>query len=415
MKKIIYLFGILLVSDSFALDINKAVEFSLVNNNIIKENQFIIKENSEVLNSSKSLYQPKLDLKYTYDNKFQKNQGENKNDSELNVDLTYNLFNGFKDEKTINSNKNNLQMTKYNYEAIKLDIVLKTKQDFISYLKTRKNTFVQKNALKLFQRQYTDSKNFYDNGVNITLNNLLEVEISLLEAKKLLKDAISTEKVAKQRLFNTMGIMINENIDDVPLEREDYSQYLDQEGILNTLEIASLIEYKNSLKNQKEVILGNFYPKIDATIRHKRYGDSFALNERDGSYQPQNIALLEFSWNLYNGKKDQSDILAYKHKVSQINYQIAQLKQDLALQYIEAEEKLILEKQNLDISKKAFEQAEVNNKIVKNSFKEGIVTSKDLIDANYLLIKSESAYYDSYYDNLLVMAQIERILEIKEK
>ncbi len=412
MKKSIYFISAIFTINSFALNINEAIEYSLANNYMVKEKQAIVLENKELLESSKSLYKPKLDLKYTVDNKFETNEGENKNDSEVNIDLTYNLFNGFSDEKTVKNIKNNLKITEYNYKSIKYNIILKTKQDFIYYLQSQKNTLVQRSALKLFQKQYNDAKYFYDNGVNITLNNLLEVEISLLESKKLLKEAISTEKIAKQRLFNTMGIKTKDKIDDILLKEEEYSKYLNQENIFNTVELSALNELKNTLTNEKDAIKGNYYPKIDTTLQHKRYGDSLSLNERGGSSKAQNIALLQISWNLYNGNKDKSNILAYKHKINQVNYQIEQLKQDLILNHTESKELLILAIENLKILKKSLNQAKVNYEIVSNSFKEGIVTSKDLIDANYLLSKSQASYHDAYYSNLLAIATLERLLEI---
>lgn len=414
MKKSIYLISAVLAINSSALDINEAIEYSLSNNYTVKEKKVAVLENKELVESSKSLYKPKVDIKYTYDNKFETNPDDNKNDSELNIDLTYNLFNGYADIHTVKSTENNLQTTRYDYKGAQYDIILMTKQDFIACLQAQKNTIVQTSALKLFQIQYDDAKNFYDNGINITLNNLLEVEINLLQAKKLLKEAISSEKIAIQKLFNTMGIKIEEKIEDIPLNKDKYTKYLDEKMIVNSARLSSLQEYKNSLINEREALTGTYYPKVDATLQHKRYGDDLALNERGGTYKPQNIALLQVSWNLYNGNKNQSDIISYKHRISQVYYQIEQLKQDLNFEYIEAKEQLILSIQNLEISKKAFKQSKINYKIVSNSFKEGIVTSKELVDANYLLSKSEVAYYDAYYTNLLAIATIERLLEINE-
>lgn len=415
MKKTIYLANMIFTYNLFALDINGAIEYSLFNNNMIKESVEIIEEKRELVNSSKSVYKPKLNVKYTVDNKFEKNQEENTHDSELNVDLTYNLFNGFIDENTIKNSDHNFDISKYDYETAKYDLILKTKQDFISYLQAQKNTHVQQSALKLFQKQYDDAKNFCDNGVNITLNNLLEVEITLLESKKLLQEAISNEKIAKQKLLNTMGVITDEKINDIPLEEGKDPKYLNKRPIINNIALSKLEKYKNILINEKNILKGNYYPKIDVTLQHKQYGNNLSLNEREGSAKPQNIALLGLTWNLYNGNKDKSNIVAYKHKINQINYQIEQLKQDLDLSYSEAKEQLILATQNLQISKKTFKQAKVNYKIVNNSFKEGIVTSKELIDANYLLSKSEASYHDSYYTKLLAIATIERILEINKK
>lgn len=413
MKKIFCLISFFIVN-SFALDINKAIELSLTNNNLIKESQSKKEESSEILNSSKSVYKPKLDLVYKYDNKFQRKIGVNKNDSSLNLNLTYNIFNGFADENSINSSKNNLKIAKHNFNSVRHDIILKTKQNFISYLKARKNTNVQETTLKLFQKQYADAKNFYKNGVQVTLNNLLEVEISLLGAKKSLEEAKSAQRISEEKLFNTIGIVVSGEIKEIPSHKNNYLNYSNYK-IKENYKIKSLKEYKKSLSNQKEILKSKYYPKLDASLQHKRYGDSLELNNINGTAKPQNVALLTLSWNLYNGNTDQSSILAYGHKIRQVDYQINEIEKSLNLNYTQAQEKLKLSIETLKISKKTLEQAKVNYEIVNNSFQEGIVTSKDLVDANYLRTKAEGSYYDAYYNNLLAIAQIQRLEEKEEK
>ncbi len=59
------------------------------------------------------------------------------------------------------------------------------------------------------------------------------------------------------------------------------------------------------------------------------------------------------SWNLYNGGKDESDRVVYRHQMSQVGAQIDDLKLKIDLQYTSAKEQYILTSENLKISNKA--------------------------------------------------------------
>ena len=418
MKKIVLsTIGImsLFVINLSALNMNQAVDLAKTNNNVIKEYMYKIKESSEVLKSSKSSYKPKLNLDYSYDSKNNPKAGEDKHDSAFNATLTYNLFNGFSDKYNIKSASSNLELSKYEYKALKLDIVLLTKTNYIQYLKDEKNTNVQKIAVKNLQKQYDDAKNFFEQGVNVTLNSLLEVEIALLQAKQVFLSSQSSQKISKRVLFNTIGIILNEKIQDISINKVSSfdTNTFSEEQLENRSEIIVLRKYKQYLQYSIKSLNGNYYPKLDVQLQHKEYGNNFSLNKKDGSAKPQNIATFTASWNLYNGGADKSSQAINKQKLNQVSSQIEELKLTLILQYENAKEQYDLANKSLEISNKTLVQAKVNYELVWNSFKEGVVTSKDLLDANYLLTQALGNNYNASYEKVLAQANLERIFEIE--
>ena len=73
-------------------------------------------------------------------------------------------------------------------------------------------------------------------------------------------------------------------------------------------------------------------------------------------------------------------------------------KLDIKLQYENAKSNLQVSSENLETSKLALLQAQENYAIVKNIFLEGIATSTDLTDANYLLTQAKQGYNRAYFD-----------------
>lgn len=86
-------------------------------------------------------------------------------------------------------------------------------------------------------------------------------------------------------------------------------------------------------------------------------------------------------------------------------------KLDIKLQYENAKSNLQVSSENLETSKLALLQAQENYAIVKNRFLEGISTSTDLTDANYLLTQAKQGYNRAYFDKYLAISTLDRIFE----
>ncbi len=111
----------------YALDINEAVETSLLNNNNLKQQQYIYDEAKENINISKSSYQPKFDLSYTYNANAENINNAGKDNSNASAVLSYNLFNGLADKYNLKSSEQLADTSMYNYQAAKFDLVYSVK------------------------------------------------------------------------------------------------------------------------------------------------------------------------------------------------------------------------------------------------------------------------------------------------
>lgn len=408
MKKYM-VFPLILGINLFALDIDSAVQKALENNFSLKEQQYIVEEKQESYNGSYNLYQPKLNVGYTYNDRNRLITGQIDKDSTLSATLSYNLFNGLSDMYTIEAYKDIFDASSFTYEAAKQDIILDVKVAYTNYLLARKNTQTNKEAYNLYTTQYKDTENFYKQGL-IAKNELLEVEVQMLQAKQNLQGSISDESIALHQLENLLGTKIATSVEEIEyIDSELVSEKIMQ--LENRSEIRSLKEILNSLINQQKTIQGNFYPQLDATFGHYQYGDGVEVDGRLGYPDSQNVGTLALSWNLYNGGKDSSDKVVLQKQIKQVSMQIEDLKQKILLQYQTALEKYKLSKLNLQTATKSLESAKLNYEIVANKFKEGLSTNKDLIDANYLLVNAKENYFSSFYNRYISSATLQRILE----
>ena len=410
-KTIITLLSIAVAGNLYAMNIDDAVEQALLNNNSLKKQQYIYDEAKENVNFAKGSYKPVVNFGYTYNANAENIAGQGKDNSNANATISYNLFNGFTDKYNIESAKENAKYNLYTLQATKEDLRLTTKQNYISYLKSLKNIDTMENAFKLLEQQYRDSENRFEQGL-LAKNDLLQVNAQMLQAKQNLARAKADSRIARFQLKNTLGgnLDSNENIEDLP-KQEIISNEYNLEELNSRSEIKAAKKSIEALVNQKRANKGDFMPEANLNLSYVKYGDDAFLDVNDGSVDDQKTASVNLTWNVYNGGRDTSEDIMYNKKILQAKEDLANLKLNIKLQYENALEEFDVSKLNYETAKISLMQSKENYKIVNNRFKEGLSSSTDLINANFLLSQAKQSFDNAYYDRFLAKASLDRIFE----
>lgn len=393
-----------------ALTLDEAVNTALKNNYTIQSKNYDYMESLENVKLNNSNYLPKLDASYGYTNTNKANVGFQSDEATASLKLSYNLFNGFKDLATKESAKYLSLSSQYALNATKQDIVLDTKVAYINYLDKQNALETYKSAYVLFQEQFNDSQNRYNQGL-IAKNDLLQVQVNMSSAKQNVVKAQGDLKVAIYQLSNILGgVNLNNEVIQKIDEQALKSSIYDEKSLENRSEIQALQMNLESLKELEKSVTSGYYPKVDSSISHNKYYDEISkdieLKEKN-----QNIANVTATWNLYNGGYDSSQSVIYKTKYLSLKSQLEKTKLDIKLQYENAKSNLEVAIDNLETSKLALLQAKENYSIVKNKFDEGISTSTDLTDANYLLTQAKQGFNRAYFDKYLAISTLDRITE----
>lgn len=401
----------LLGTNLYAMDINEAVQTALLNNNSLKKQEYIYDEAKENINIFKGAYQPKLDLGYTYNARSENLDNQGKDNSFASASISYNLFNGFTDKYNLKSSEELAQVSKYSLEASKYDLILNTKQKYISYLKSLKNIETAQNAFELLEQQFKDSENRFEQGL-LAKNDLLQVNAQMLQAKQNLARAKADARISRQKLKNILGGTLDKNEKIIDLSKEEIIDInYNIEELETRSEIKALMKRVESTKSLKNANKGDFMPNADLKLAYNKYGDDAFLKADAKKIDSQETAMLSLSWNLYNGGIDKSQDIIYKKRILQIKEDLADLKLTIKLQYENALEEFEVSKLNYETAKISLAQSKENYKIVNNRFKEGLSTSTDLINANYLLTSAKQSFDNAYYDRFLSKATLDRIFE----
>lgn len=394
-----------------ALTLDEAVQIALKNNFDIQSKSYDYYESLENVNLNKSNYLPKLDASYSYTDIDRPNMGVEAQSATASIALSYNLFNGFKDLALKESSQYLAKASSYSLNATKQDIVLNTKSAYLNYLDKQNAKETYESAYKLFKQQYEDSKNRYEQGI-IAKNDLLQVQVNMSNAKQNVVKAQGDLNVARFELSNILGgvDLTNETIEKLDEESIQISNY-DESLLENRSEIQALLFNLKSIKELEKSAKAGFYPKVDALVSHNKYYDGFSTNSIKTGEDNQNIAKVNATWNLFNGGYDDSMVTIYKTKYLSANSLLNKTKLEIKLQYENAKSNLEVALQNLETSKLALLQAQENYEIVKNRFDEGISTTTDLTDANYLLTQAKQGFNKAYFDKYLAISTLDRIFE----
>lgn len=395
----------------YALDINEAIDKALTNNNSYIKQQYIYDEAKANVTKNQAGFLPKLDTSYTYNaNKY--DIGEGKDNANASAVLSYNLFSGLSDYYNLDAAKSNKAASKYSLEAARYDLVYETKVKYISYLKSLKNIETLDNAYKLLQKQYKDSENRFEQGL-LARNDLLQVNAQMLQAKQNLARAKADSKVAWYSLKNILGGSLekSEKIEDLNKNAVFAFDYKEEE-IFSRSEIKALKKTVEALSSQKNAnAYGTALPSVSLNLAHTKYGQDASLNSDELTYDEQSTATVNVKWNLYNGGADYAQTVILRKKSLQVKEDLEELKLNIKLQYENAVEEFDVSKLNYETAKISLEQSKENYKIVNNRFNEGLSTSTDLINANFLLTQAKQSFDNAFYDRFLAKASLDRIAE----
>lgn len=395
-----------------ALDLDQAIKIAIDNNHELKAKSFDYEQSLQDVQINKTSYLPKLDLSHSYSKYDEVNQGQNKENANFNASISYNLFNGFIDKSNLESSRFLSKASKYDFNALKQDIILNTKKAYINYL-DKKNALDTYNVeYELFEKQFNDAKNRYSQGL-LARNDLLQVEVNTLSAKQNVVRAKADVKIAKLELSNILGglDLSQENIKNLKDFALKIAKFTKKQALENRSEIKALKMNLESLRKQQKAKKGTYLPKLDALVSHNRFYKDLGLSSVDTGLKDQNVAKLNASWNLYNGGKNKIEIAKFRVKMAKLKEQLSSAQLNIKLQFENAKSNLEVANDNFKTSSLALIQAKENYKIVKNRFNEGISTSTDLTDANFLLTSAKQKYYKSYFDKYISIATLQRVVE----
>jgi outer membrane protein len=407
---------LLLPPSGRALTMEEAAAQALANNHRIREFQHRTEAQEERVGSAKAAFWPEASMHYEYTWREQFfGFFQTQDTSTFTATARYNLFNGFSDLARLREARSQLDGSVYELEGVRSDIVLDAKTAFIGILRARRDLEVARESVELLERQRRDAELFFEAGL-IAKNDLLEVEVELATVRQDLLSAQRDLRVARQTLERTMGVPLGE---DVTVEEFVFVPPLDfdEDALARMMferrsELRFLEASRRAEGYRKDAIAGEYYPSVDLSVSHFRFGETFAFEGRpDPLFDEDTQATITAEWILFDGFRRRGDIRAAASEIRAIEERIRDTGDRLLLQLRTALADYRVSAGRIDLARKAVEQAEENYRITENQFRERVATTTDLLDARVFLTRARTQFNNAFYGLREALAALERVVE----
>jgi outer membrane protein TolC len=324
------------------------------------------------------------------------------------------IFTGFSLIRQYDIAELGLELAKTNERLQRQDIILEAKNVYFQLLRAQKLHNIAKETVVQIRSQEEVANNFYQVGMS-PLNDLLQAQVELANAKQELIVAKNNLESAEAN-FNTLlrreinaPVLINDILDYSPFrETLDYCLSAAKKDRLEIMIADMELEIA-----EKELLLAkkDYYPSIDLKGNYFKRGTEWDVDGGEGIYDPDGWEITAAAtWNFWEWGRTSYGVKGRLSRVAQ-----AELRKNKRLDNIYLEVKnAYLRTQEAEKAivtvEKAIEQAKENFRINQERYKEQVATSTDVLDAQTLLSRTMTNYYNALYAFKLAKADLYRAM-----
>ena len=324
------------------------------------------------------------------------------------------IFTGFSLIRQYNIAELAYELATINEKLKRQDIILEAKNAYFQLLRAQKLHNIAEETVVQIRSQEEVANNFYQVGMS-PLNELLQAQVELANAKQELIVAKNNLESAEAN-FNTLlrrpinaPVLINDVLDYAPFQETlDYCLSAAKQDRLE-IKIADLeLEIANK---ELQLAKKDYYPSIDLKGNYFKRGTEWDVDGGDGIYDPDGWEIgAAATWNFWEWGRTSYGVKGKRSRVSQ-----AELRKEERLDNIYLEVKnAYLRTQEAEKAivavEKAIEQAKENFRINQERYKEQVATSTDVLDAQTLLSRTMTNYYNALYAFKLAKADLFRAM-----
>lgn len=321
------------------------------------------------------------------------------------------IFTGFKVSANAQVKKLEREVSELNFQNAKNLAITTTIEDYYRVKLAENIILIMKDFEKNMGNHLSNAKALFKNGI-ISKANLLRFEVAFADAQKDYQKSIRDKELASLLLTNTIGIETEELFLSSPMEmmkNQKDIDYYTAKAMQNNNSIKLLNSKKAMLKQKHKAAVGNLLPSIAAVGEYQILQDKLSLLE------PEWTVGLRASMNVFSGGKDINEIKAAKAEIASIDAEIENINKLIRT----AVKKLYHQCETAKSEYRALESneklAKENIKVYSSSFKAGMATSLEVVDAELALAKIKIDKAKAVFDYNSAFAGLLNICSISEE
>jgi len=324
------------------------------------------------------------------------------------------IFTGFSILRQYDIANLGLDAAEVKEKLVRQEIILEAKTTYFTLLKAQKLRKIAEQTVIQIDAQKNVAENFYQVGMS-PLNDLLQAQVELANAKQELIVAKNTMENAESD-FNTLlrrpintPVTVKDILDYTPFEKD--LDYCLAQADKNRLEIKIAGLDLEIAEKELQLAKKDYYPSINLEGNYFKYGTEWDVDGGEGIFDPRGWNILAIAkWNFFEWGRTSYGINEKKSRLSQAQFRKDQIfdniQQEVKKAYLRTQE---AEKAIITVEK-AIEQAKENFRINQERYKEQMATSTDVLDAQTLLSKTMTNYYNALYAYKISKASLYRAI-----
>jgi outer membrane protein TolC len=169
-------------------------------------------------------------------------------------------------------------------------------------------------------------------------------------------------------------------------------------------------------QSQKLVKLAKseYLPSVNVVGHFERYGDNANVNGSPYRNQDNTYVMGMATWNFWEWGRTKNRVDASRSRENQTAYALDNIKDQVTLEVKNAWLALHEAEKQVAVTKKSIEQADENFRVSTERYREHVGTSTDVIDAQTLLTKAKTDYFNALSDYNISIARLERAMGVRE-
>ncbi|HEY6363801.1 MAG TPA: TolC family protein [Candidatus Binatia bacterium] len=397
------------------LTLDDAIQIGLDNHPTIKAARERIGAQQAVLGQEMSAYYPTINLSNSYQTGTQTagapttNRAADRYQSQANFAMI--LYNFGRREATVQSARDTVDVTNFNYKTAIDDIILGVKQAYYLYLGAKAIVAVREETVKSRQLLVNQARGFYEVGTRARID-VVRAESNLYTAEADLIAARNAMQLAWVTLKNAMGLR---ELPERPLVEEaivttiPYS--LDRAKELAYASRPELKSFEAQRRAQDQTIAAarrEHLPDLLFDANHRYSGTSF---DRPGP-------LLRPSWQIgtslvfpiFDGLRTTNRVEETLRTYYVIRNQEELQRQQVALDVEQAYLRLVELRDRIKANEAAANAAKENLDLATGRYQVGVGSIIEITDAQTLYTDAQTTYIRSLYDYKIADAQLTRAI-----
>lgn len=393
-----------------AVDLETLINAALKVNPGIKDGLVKTKISNEEVNLSKSYLFPRVSANASYTMTNQNSIGNNYGSVSSDLAIDQALWQNGKNKALIKQSEFLQKASQFDLEAQKQDLILNVKFSYHNLLRYKELTELSKKDVLQAELFLEAAREKSQLGVG-KYSDILKAESELADARYRFQSMNYALENVENELERLTGLTIITDLisNDTSINKTFNYEAFSADSLFNIAienypELKSLENIESSQECYIKSVKSDMYPQISAGGGYNWYYDP-AFKDRDVWN-----AGLSIRWNIFEGKRRQSQIEIEKFRKQSYQFQkedlLVELKQEISSRMIAIRES----KDKVRIATVLMQSTSENLKMLTEEYKQGTSSMLELTNARTDNFAAKAKYINAITDYELAIAQLERLL-----